>query len=59
MTVELLMWAFLLEERARLILIDGAVPAIKYPGHDSELQKVSETVSHLCVFVGDQGLVTL
>ncbi len=27
----------------RLILKDGAVPAIKDPGHDSELQMVSET----------------
>ncbi len=27
----------------RLILKDGAVPAIKDPGHDSELQTVSET----------------
>ncbi len=32
----------------RLILKDGAVPAIKDPGHDSELQTVSET------FVGDR-----
>ncbi len=44
----------------RLILKDGAVPAIKYPGHDSELQTVSETASDVC-FVGDcaQVLVTL
>ncbi len=28
-----------------LILKDGAVPAIKDPGHDSELQMVSETGS--------------
>ncbi len=28
----------------RLILKDGAVPAIKDPGHDSELQMVSETL---------------
>ena len=35
----------------RLILKDGAVPAIKDPGHDSELQTVSETASNVC-FVG-------
>uniref|UniRef100_A0A8C2H3F3 Ig-like domain-containing protein n=1 Tax=Cyprinus carpio TaxID=7962 RepID=A0A8C2H3F3_CYPCA len=29
----------------RLILKDGAVPAINYPGHDSELQTVSKTAS--------------
>jgi len=34
-----------------LILKDGAVPAIKDPGHDSELQSVSETASDVC-FVG-------
>ncbi len=32
----------------RLILKDGAVPAIKDPGHDSELQMVSETASNVC-----------
>ncbi len=37
-----------------LILKDGAVPAIKDPGHDSELQMVSETASNVCVFVGDR-----
>ncbi len=37
----------------RLILKDGAVPAIKDPGHDSELQTVSETTSNDC-FVGDR-----
>ncbi len=37
----------------RLILKDGAVPAIKVPGHDSELQMVSETASNVC-FVGDR-----
>ncbi len=31
----------------RLILKDGAVPAIKDPGHDSELQMVSETASNV------------
>ncbi len=36
----------------RLILKDGAVPAIKDPGHDSELQMVSETASNDC-FVGN------
>ncbi len=36
-----------------LILKDGAVPAIKDPGHDSELQMVSETASNDC-FVGDR-----
>ncbi len=35
-----------------LILKDGAVPAIKDPSHDSELQMVSETASNVC-FVGD------
>ncbi len=30
-----------------LILKDGAVPAIKDPGHDSELQTVSETASNI------------
>ncbi len=34
-----------------LILKDGAVPAIKYPGHDSELQTVSETASNVCVLL--------
>ncbi len=37
----------------RLILKDGAVPVIKDPGHDSELQMVSETASNVC-FVGDR-----
>ncbi len=37
----------------RLILKDGAVPAIKDPGHDSELQTVSETASNVC-FVRDR-----
>ncbi len=32
-----------------LILKDGAVPAIKDPGHDSELQMVSETASNVSV----------
>ncbi len=31
----------------RLILKDGAVPVIKDPGHDSELQMVSETASNV------------
>ncbi len=45
----------------RLILKDGAVPAIKDPGHDSELQMVSETVSNICVLlaIGAHVLVTL
>ncbi len=30
-----------------LILKDGAVPAIKYPGHDLELQTVSEMPSNV------------
>ncbi len=34
---------------ASLILKDGAVPAIKDLGHDSELQTVSETPSNGCV----------
>ncbi len=33
----------------RLILKDGAVSAIKDPGHDSEQQTVSET-HQMCVF---------
>ncbi len=37
----------------RLILKDGAVPAIKDPGHDSEQQTVSETASNVC-FVGNR-----
>ncbi len=43
-----------------LILKDGAVPA-KDPGHDSELQMVSETASKVCVLlaIGAQVLVTL
>ncbi len=32
-----------------LILKDGAVPAIKDPGHDSELQTISETASNVSV----------
>ncbi len=45
----------------RLILKDGAVPAIKDPDHDSELQTVSETASSVCVLfaIGAQVLVTL
>ncbi len=45
----------------RLILKDGAVPAIKDPGHDSELQMVSETASNVSVLlaIGAQVLVTL
>ncbi len=35
----------------RLILKDGAVPAIKDPGHDSELQMVSERASKVCVLL--------
>ncbi len=34
-----------------LLLKDGAVPAIKYPGHDSELQTVNETTSNVCVLL--------
>ncbi len=34
----------------RLILKDGAVPAIKDPGHDSALQTVSETASNVFCF---------
>ncbi len=34
-----------------LILKDGAVPAIKDPGHDSELQMVSETASNVSVLL--------
>ncbi len=36
----------------RLILKDGAVPAIKDPGHDSELQMVSETASNVLFAIG-------
>ncbi len=45
----------------RLILKDGAVPAIKDPGHDSELQTASEPASNVCVLfaIGTQVLVTL
>ncbi len=44
----------------RLILKDGAVPAIKDPGHDSELQMVSETALNVCVLLAiEQVLVTL
>ncbi len=32
-----------------MILKDGAVPAIKDPGHDSELQMVSEMASNVSV----------
>ncbi len=35
----------------RLILKDGAVPAIKDPGHDSELQMVSEKASNVSVLL--------
>ncbi len=35
----------------RFILKDGAVPAIKDPGHDSELQMVSETASNVSVLL--------
>ncbi len=35
----------------RLILKDGTVPAIKDPGHDSELQMVSETASNVSVLL--------
>ncbi len=36
----------------RLILKDGAVPAIKDPdAHDSELQIISETASNVCVLL--------
>ncbi len=35
----------------RLILKDGVVPAIKDPGHDSELQIVSETASNVSVLL--------
>ncbi len=35
----------------RLILKDGAVPAIKDPGHNSELQMVSETASNVSVLL--------
>ncbi len=34
-----------------LILKDGAVPAIKDPSHDSELQMVSETAPNVCVLL--------
>ncbi len=37
----------------RLILKDGAVSAIKDPGHDSEQQTVSKTASNVC-FAGDR-----
>ncbi len=36
-----------------LILKDGAVPAIKDPGHDSELQMVSETASNVSVLLAN------
>ncbi len=35
----------------RLIVKDGAVPAIKGPGPDSELQMVTETASNVCVLL--------
>ncbi len=35
----------------RLILKDGAVPAIKHPGHKSELQMVIKTASNVCVLL--------
>ncbi len=35
----------------RLILKDGAAPAIKDPSHDSELQMVSETASNAFVLL--------
>ncbi len=35
----------------RLILKDEAIPAIKDPGHDSELQMVSETASNVSVLL--------
>ncbi len=38
----------------RLILKDGAVPAIKDPGHDSELQMVSETASNVSVLFSEK-----
>ncbi len=43
-----------------LILKDGAVPAIKDPAHDSELQMVSETASNVSFcWRSAQVLVTL
>ncbi len=44
-----------------LILNDGAVPAIKDPGHYSELQTVSQITSNVCVLlaIGAQVLATL
>ncbi len=44
-----------------LILKDKAVPAIKDPGHDSELLAVNESASYVRVFAGDraQVLITL
>ncbi len=43
------------------VLKDGAVPAIKDPGHDSEQQTGSETASNVSVLlgIGAQVLVTL
>ncbi len=35
----------------RLTLKDRAVPAIKYPSHDSEPEAFSETASHFCVLL--------
>ncbi len=45
----------------RLILKDGAVPAIKDPGHDLELQAVSKTALNFGVLlaISVQVLVTL
>ncbi len=45
----------------RLILKNEAVPAIKDPSHDLELQTVSEMASNVCVLlaIGAQVLVTL
>ncbi len=44
-----------------LILKDGAVPAMKYPRHDSELQMESEIASNACVLlaIDTQVLITL
>ncbi len=45
----------------RLIVKDGAVPAIKGSGPDSELQMVTETASNVCVLleIGARVLLTL
>ncbi len=43
-----------------LKLKDGAVPAIKDPGHDSELRTVSETESNFCILLAiSASLITL